>query len=314
MSPIKFLFLITFFSIFVVFYSLRKDSTSLPEGVEAISLLGDSLKSGSTTLPEELTLRIDSLINEANNQNDVTTALIWEARLLGYNGQYRKAIDLLTTGLGDAEGLKRAEILRHRGHRYISTRQFEKAILDFEKASKLIQDTEDIVEQDGLPNSRNFPTSSLHTNIWYHLGLSYYLTGDFEKSRKAYEQCIKASTNDDMLVATLYWQYMTLKRNGKDELAGKVLNDVHSEMDIIENDSYLKLLLVFKAEFDPQLLLDENSDALSNATIGYGIGNWHYMNGRKERALSIWRQVYEGESWASFGFVASEAELARSDE
>lgn len=45
--------------------------------------------------------------------------------------------------------------------------------------------------------------------------------------------------------------------------------------------------------------------------IGYGIGNWHFMNGRKKRAESIWRQVYESESWASFGYIASESELAR---
>ncbi|GAB5407716.1 MAG: hypothetical protein BalsKO_00810 [Balneolaceae bacterium] len=311
MNPIKFLFLVTFFSIFVVFYSLKKDSTSLPEGVEAISILGDSLRSGSSTLPEKLTLRIDSLINNANAKGETTTALIWEARLLGYNGEYRKAIELLTSELDEAEHLKRAEILRHRGHRYISIRKFEKAITDFEKASELIQSSEDIIEQDGLPNALNSPTSSLHTNIWYHLGLTYYLTGEFEKALYAYEQCIKASRNSDMLVAALYWQYMTLKRSGQDELAGKVLNNVNSEMDIIENDSYLKLLLIFKAEFDPQLILDEDSDALSNATIGYGIGNWHFINGRKERARSIWQQVYDGESWASFGYIASEAELAR---
>lgn len=311
MNILKFLFLITFLSLFVVFYSLRKDSASLPEGVEAISLLGDSLTSDNTSLPENLTLRIDSLINVANTMGETSTALIWEARLLGYNGQYREAIDLLTSGLDDVDGLKRAEILRHRGHRYISIREFEKAILDFEDASKLIEGTEDIVEQDGLPNARNFPTSTLHTNIWYHLGLAYYVTGEFDKAEFAYEQCIKAITNDDMLVAALYWQYMTLKRNGQDELAGKILNGVHSEMDIIENDSYLKLLLVFKAEFDPQLLIDESSDALPNATIGYGIGNWHFINDRKERAQSIWEQVYEGESWASFGYIASEVELAR---
>lgn len=289
----------------------EKDSISLPEGVEAISLLGDSLKSGSSALPEKLTLRIDSLINEANTKGETSAALIWKARLLGYNGEYRKAIDVLTSGLGANNDLKRAEILRHRGHRYISLREFEKAITDFEKAGELIEGTDDIIEQDGLPNALNKPTSSLHTNIWYHLGLVYYVTDNFEKAQKAYEQCIKASTNDDMLVAALYWYYMALKRNGQDELAGKVLNQIHSEMNIIENDSYLKLLLVFKAEFDPQLLLDEHSDELSNATIGYGIGNWHFMNGRKNRAESIWRQVYESESWASFGYIAAEAELAK---
>lgn len=289
---------------------------SIPESSEAqtISLLGDSLYSGNTSLPELLTLRIDSLINAANAQSDVSTSLIWEARHHGYNGEYQRAIKLLSRGIDAKDELKKAEILRHRGHRYITLRAFDNAITDFEKAGEFIQGTEDIIEQDGLPNARNQPTSSLHTNIWYHLGLAYYLKGDFENAQKAYQKCIIASDNNDMLVAGLYWYYMTLKRSGQDELAGKVITPINPEMDIIENDSYLKLLLVFKAEFDPELLLDEDSDELSNATVGYGIGNWHYINGRKERAKEIWRQVYDAGNWASFGFIASEAELARSDE
>jgi hypothetical protein len=81
-------------------------------------------------------------------------------------------------------------------------------------------------------------------------------------------------------------------------------------MNIIENDSYLKLLLVFKGEFDPEMLLDNESDALSNATVGYGLGFWHDINGRKDRAQTIWRNVYDAGNWASFGFIASEVELA----
>jgi len=313
--------ILRFFSVFFLLASCNQlqepASESIPTSsdVQTISLLGDSLRSSSNPLPQNLSSRIDSLIQVASVNGDTVGVAIWEARRLGYEGKYREAIDLLNQSFTGVSETEIPQVLRHMGHRYISLRAFDHAIPAFLHASDFIKGKEDIVEQDGLPNAQNKPTSTLHTNIWYHLGLAYYLTGEYKKAQYAYEQCIKASTNDDMLVAALYWYYMALKRNGQDELAGKVLKDVHSEMDIIENDSYLKLLLVFKAEFDPQLLLDENSDALSNATIGYGIGNWHFMNGRKDRAESIWRQVYEGsDSWASFGFVASEAELARSDE
>lgn len=287
------------------------DFVHLPKDVQTISLLGDTLRSSSNPLPQNLSSRIDSLIQVASVNGDTVSVAIWQARRLGYEGKYREALELLNQGFAGASETEIPQVLRHMGHRYISLRAFDHAIPAFLHASDFIKGKEDIVEQDGLPNALNKPTSTLHTNIWYHLGLAYYLTGEYKKAQYAYEQCIKASTNDDMLVAALYWYYMSLKRNGQDELAGKVLRDIHSEMDIIENDSYLKLLLVFKAEFDPQLLLDENSDALSNATIGYGIGNWHFMNGRKDRAESIWRQVYEGDSWASFGYIASESDLAR---
>ena len=68
-------------------------------------------------------------------------------------------------------------------------------------------------------------------------------------------------------------------------------------------------LWVFKGEFNPDMIFDSEGDALSNATIGYGIGNWHYINGRTNRAIEIWNEVYEAGNWASFGFIASEVEL-----
>lgn len=282
--------------------------TTLPDGVQTVSLIGDTLQTNSSMLPQELAERIDSLILLERSEGAETEAVIWEARYLGYNGEYRKAVDLLTKRI--KEDPENPALYRHRGHRYISLRVFDLAIEDLTKAAELTKDTEDILEQDGLPNEMNQPKSSLHTNIWYHLGLAYYLTGDFEKAQKAYVECINASTNDDMMIAALYWYYMSLRRDGQDEFAGKIIDPVRSEMNIIENDSYHKLLLVFKGEFDPNALLDSEVDALSNATVGYGIGNWHYINGRKDRAMEIWRNVYDAGNWSAFGFIASEAELA----
>lgn len=294
---------------FVQCSSPKEHLNSLPDGVQAISLLGDTLNTSSSTLPPALTNRIDSLITLSKANDNATDALIWEARLLGYNGEYRQAVGLLTKGLeADPEN---PALYRHRGHRYISLREFDLAIKDLQKAAELIKGTDDVIEQDGLPNALNKPTSTLHTNIWYHLGLAYYLTQQYDNAQEAYVECINASTNHDMLVASLYWYYMSLRRDGQDEFAGTVIDPVETELDIIENDSYHKLLLVFKGEFNPDMILDAETDALSNATIGYGIGNWHYINGRTERALEIWQDVYNDGNWASFGFIASEAELAQ---
>lgn len=305
----KYLSVVIFAGLILACSAPAPNFTTLPEGVQTVSLLGDTLQTNSAMLPQELAERIDSLILLERSRDAETEAVIWEARYLGYNGEYRKAVDLLSKRI--EQDSKNPALYRHRGHRYISLRVFDLAIKDLEKAAELIKGTEDVVEQDGLPNEMNSPTSSLHTNIWYHLGLAYYLTGDFEKAQKAYIECINASTNDDMMIAALYWYYMSLRRDGQDEFAGKVIDPVRSEMDIIENDSYHKLLLVFKGEFDPNALLDTETDALSNATVGYGIGNWHYINGRKDRAMEIWQNVYDAGNWSAFGFIASEAELAK---
>ncbi|MEP2445674.1 MAG: tetratricopeptide repeat protein [Balneola sp.] len=304
----KYLSVIIFTGFLLACSTPTQKFTALPEGVQTVSLLGDTLETNSSMLQQELAERIDSLILLERSRDAETEAVIWEARYLGYNGEYRKAVDLLSKRI--EQDSKNPALYRHRGHRYISLRTFDDAIKDLEKAAELIKGTEDVVEQDGLPNEMNSPTSSLHTNIWYHLGLAYYLTGDFEKAQKAYVECINASTNDDMMIAALYWYYMSLRRDGQDEFAGKVIDPVRSEMNIIENDSYHKLLLVFKGEFDPNALLDTETDALSNATAGYGIGNWHYINGRKDRAMEIWQNVYDAGNWSAFGFIASEAELA----
>lgn len=283
----------------------------LPEDVQAISLLGDTLRSTSNGLPEPLESRIDSMINAKTILDDVASALIWEARKEAYHGNYRTTIEMLSNRVRSGfSSEEKARILRHRGHRYITLREFNYAITDFSIAANLVAGTKDRVEEDGLPNAQNRPLSTLQTNIWYHMGLAHYLKGEYQMAVDSYQNCYDLSTNDDMRVAALYWQYMALRKQGKDVEAGKLLDLISAEMNIIENDSYLKLLLVFKGEFDPEMLLDNESDALSNATVGYGLGFWHDINGRKDRAETIWRNVYDAGNWASFGFIASEVELA----
>jgi tetratricopeptide (TPR) repeat protein len=304
----KFIIFISFIALFINCVHKTPSFYSLPEGVQAVSLLGDTLKTPNLNFLSQLSQRLDSLISKERSSDAETEAVIWEARRLSYQGEYRSAVTLLTNQIS-VDG-KNPALYRHRGHRYITLRAFDLAIDDLEKAAELIRGKNDIVEQDGLPNALNRPTSTLHTNIWYHLGLAYYITGDFDKAQQAYVECINASTNDDMLVASVYWYYMTLKRDGQDEFAGTIIEPIETEMDIIENDSYHKLLLVFKGEFNPELILDAETDPLNNATLGYGIGNWHFINGRVERANEIWTSVYEAGNWASFGYIASEAELA----
>ena len=107
------------------------------------------------------------------NPKDVE-ALIWYGRRTAYLGRYRQAIAIYTEGIKNFP--QDAHLYRHRGHRYISIRNYEAAIADLEKAASLIQGTSDQIEPDGMPNAQNIPLSSLHSNVWYHLGLAYYLT------------------------------------------------------------------------------------------------------------------------------------------
>lgn len=284
---------------------------SLPADVEAISLLGDTLR--IPDLPDDIhreySENLELALRDYRLDPEDAEAIIRVGRRLAYLGNYRDAVRTYSEGI--YKHPDDARFYRHRGHRYITLRLFDKAIEDLETAVSLMRNQPDVVEPDGLPNERNETRSTLHTNVWYHLGLARYLKGDFEAAIVAFSECLNVSANDDMRVAALYWYYMAERRNGNDEIAGTLLESIHTAMDIIENEAYHQLLLVFKGLFDANRLMEATQDALQNATVGYGIGNWHYINGRTGRAIRIWEDILETGNWPAFGFIAAEAELVR---
>ena len=288
-------------------------SPQLPEGVEAISLLGRPLRSQPAA--EAQRAELEAKLAEAKaaveaRPND-PEAVVWLGRRTAYLGRFREAIAIYTKGIRKLP--KYATLYRHRGHRYITVRELDNAIADLERAAALTAGTPDEVEPDGMPNARNTPTSTLQSNIWYHLGLARYLKRDFPGALAAYRECMKRSKNADMQVATSHWLYMTLRRMGREAEARQVLEPITEKMDIIENGSYHRLLLMYKGVLTSEELLERASGGTEIATIGYGVANWHFYNGRREQGLELMRKVVSGETWAAFGFIAAEAELARSE-
>ena len=244
------------------------------------------------------------------NPDDAQT-IIWVGRRLAYLSRYRDAIDVFSRG--SSKFPNDARLLRHRGHRYITTRLFDKAIVDFEKAAKLMTGKPDEGEPDGSPARRPSPSATLKFNVYYHLGLAYYLKGDFEKALAAYQECMKYShANDDSLVATSDWLYMTLRRLGRKDEAQKVLDPIKEGMNVLDNAAYYQRLLMYKGLRKPEDVLgSDEQDPLQVATQGYGVGNFYFVNGDTERARAIFRRVVAGSQWAAFGFIAAEADLAR---
>jgi pentatricopeptide repeat protein len=54
---------------------------------------------------------------------------------------------------------------------------------------------------------------------------------------------------------------------------------------------------------------------MHGAALGYGYGNWLLYNGRTDEARAVFDQMVSAKNqWASFGFIAAEAELARMDQ
>jgi tetratricopeptide (TPR) repeat protein len=284
---------------------------------EATSLLGRALYP-QPLAPETLARRGRELAEAhgAFRENPLDEMnIIWLGRRLAYLGRYRHAVTVYTDGIILHPASYR--LLRHRGHRYITTRRLDDAIADLASAAALIEGVPDEVEADGLPNDRHIPTSTSHTNIYYHLGLAQYLKGEFEPARIAYRRCLEFSANDDMRCASIYWLYLTLHRLRQDDEAAALLEPVHQDMDIIENFAYHRLLLLYKGELTlPQVLQRDDGPspvgaAVDDATLAYGIGAWHLIGGRTEEAYTLFHAIVDGDAWPAFGYIAAEAELAR---
>ena len=238
--------------------------------------------------------------------------LIWLGRRTAYLGRYKDAIRIYTEAIEKFPD--DARLFRHRGHRFLTLGCFDLAISDLDRAAKLVKGKPDQVEPDGLPNARNMPTSTLQSNIWYHLGLAHYLKADFKAALKAYREAAKVSTNPDMLVATTHWQYMTLRRLGREKEAMRLVAVIKPDLEVIENADYLKLIRLYQGKTTADELLKEiggDTGALSKATIGYGLGNWFLYNDQRDEAVKIFRRVILGNQWASFGHIAAEVELSR---
>lgn len=247
---------------------------------------------------------------EKNRRN--ADALIWLGRRTAYLGRFDEALKIYSEGI--RKHPRDARMYRHRGHRYLTTRRFRAAVRDLEKAAQLVKGKADEVEPDGLPNARGIPTSTLNSNIWYHLGLARYLLGDLPAALEAYRECEKFSQNPDMLVATSHWLYMTLRRMGREEEARRVLDNVRADMEIIENGDYHRLLLMYKGETTAERLLADaakEKQGVGYATVVYGIGNWHVYNGRPEKSLHLFLELMQLPQRTSFGYIAAEAELER---
>ncbi len=245
------------------------------------------------------------------NPND-PEAIIWLGRRFAYLGRWREAIEKF--GEGTRKFPRDARFYRHRGHRYITLRRFDQAIDDLEKAARLIRGNPDEIEPDGQPNARNIPTGTLQFNIWYHLGLAHYLVGNNQKALASYRECLKVSKSNDAVVATTHWLYMTLRRLNRRREADKTLELIRPGMEIIENDGYHRLLLMYKGTTSPE---DVEQEALKQEgspgsySILYGVGNWYLYNGHLAKARSLFARMLAGSQWTSFGYIAAEAEMKR---
>ncbi len=222
--------------------------------------------------------------------------------------RFSESIPLYTRGIDEFPNDVR--FLRFRGHRFISIRRFDPAIVDLKKAAD---------------------TAPASFDISYHLALAYFLRGDFSHASREYLRCLAMADlpqpqflrglpagwrscyamDDDTRVATTEWAWRALRRAGKPDEAAKLLAPITDSMQVKDNVSYLRTLLLYKGLRTEAQTVAPPLDGNAGPTIGYGVGLWHWLEGRKEQACAAWEKVLTSPSWSAFGLIAAEGELAR---
>lgn len=297
-------------SVVVILVTAGLTAQSETQPLSITSLLGRPLAPPALAPETETRMKAqlaDSLAAWEKARNDAD-ALIWVGRRTAYLGRYSEAIDVFSEGI--SRHAADARMYRHRGHRYLTVREIDRAIADFEKAVDLIAGQPDPIEPDGLPNERNMPTGTLHSNVYYHLALGYYLKGNFGRAAETWARARDAVGNADNLVAASHWLYLSLRRAGRPADAAAVLLPITAHLDVIENGEYYQLLLMYMGEQTPEALLATAGADSGGSAVRYGVGAWYLVNGRRAAAESLWASILEGPDWPSFGHLAAEAEVA----
>lgn len=282
------------------FFSANLDAQSCEKNIPSIYIS----KKARTLYEDKLKQAISDYKKDPSVDN-----LIWLGRRQAYLGSYETAVALYSDGIKKYP--KDARFYRHRGHRYISMRCFDLAIKDLKKAAGLTRYQDNQVEPDGLPNALGIPTSTLQGNIYYHLGLTYYLQKKYHKARYAYEKCLKLAENSDSYVAAANWLYVIYRHLGQDKKAVKLLKTIKDDMYLIENHSYHTILKLYQGSIDPISLEKEINDgeSLNNTTLAFGLGNYYSINGNEAKAQILFEMITKGNQWSAFGYIAAESRL-----
>ena len=102
------------------FQNQKKNNNPI-QTIETVTVLGDTLRSPEIKDGKSFDQFKSARTTYFDDQNNAE-ALIWYGRRTAYLGYFQEAIKLFTLGIKNHPN--DARFYRHRGHRYISTRQY----------------------------------------------------------------------------------------------------------------------------------------------------------------------------------------------
>src|ERR1043166_3600609 len=114
--------------------------------------------------------------------------------------QFREAITTFAKGLEISPN--NAMLLRWRGHRYLSTRQMDKALADLTRGNKI--------------DTTNY-------GIWYHLGIVRFARGEFDQAATCFTRALPRAPDAGEHAGSTDWLWMSYMRAGKPKEAAALL-------------------------------------------------------------------------------------------
>ena len=201
--------------------------------------------------------------------------------------QMREAVRTFTRALALAPN--DPMLLRWRGHRHLSVREFDRAMADL---------------------TRGYGLDSTNYGILYHLGVLRFVRGDFNAAADAFARAQPRAPDAGELAGATDWLWMSLQRAGRAAEADAML--ARHPDSLATTVAYAKRLRLYRGEIGPDALFtpSDTSD-IDVATLAYGLGDWYMVKGDTACARAQFERSVKSGGWPAFGFIASEAELAR---
>ena len=201
--------------------------------------------------------------------------------------QMREAVQTFTRALAIAPN--NPMLYRWRGHRRISIRDFDGAMADL---------------------TRGYGLDSTNYGILYHLGVLRFVRGDFNAAADAFARAQPRAPDAGELAGSVDWWWMSLQRAGRSAEADAMLARRLDSLPI--NNAYARRLKLYRGEIAPEALIAASDTGdVDVATLSFGLGNWYLIKGDTARARTQFMRSIKSGGWPAFGFIASEAELAR---
>jgi tetratricopeptide (TPR) repeat protein len=201
--------------------------------------------------------------------------------------QFREAIQTFSRGL--AVSPDNALLLRWRGHRYLSVRDFDHALADLTRGARL---------------------DSTIYGIWYHLGIVRFVRGEFGLAADAFHRAQPRAPDAGELAGSTDWLWMSLSRAGRTTEAKAMLARRPDSLPIV--NAYARRLELYRGEIGPdEVFTPTDTSDVQVATLAYGVGNWYLVSGDTARARSWFERSIKSGGWPGFGFIVSEVDLKR---